>query len=62
MEREWEEETLVRTEKKILSGEIKTCSLKEFKERQNERRKYLREKSHDSHVETVCLLSKKCPV
>lgn len=40
------DEVLIKTEKKILSGEIKTCSLKEFKERQNERRKYLREKSH----------------
>lgn len=33
---------LIDTERKILSGEIKTCSLKEFKQKQKQNRKELK--------------------
>ena len=33
---------LIDTERKILSGEIKTCSLKEFKQKQKQKRKELK--------------------
>ncbi len=36
---------LINTEKRILAGEIKTISLGEFKERQKEKRKQLRNMS-----------------
>ena len=39
------DEELINTEKRILSGEIKTTSLAEFKERQKEKRKQLRNMS-----------------